>query len=238
MVDVQFGLTTLPWPEELLDVTAAGVDEVVDGQRIWRGLRVRMGAHTGTPICQRNPLTRRMDYFGPAVNAAARVQSQAFGGQLFISAAFADSICEAELGTPCGPHDTELPIAFSHTLRRHGSHRLKGIKEPVAILELVPDIFKGRNFPLLNDKQASDRAAAKESIDTLLANNPRLIPTYQKCARVLQGTFRIFYAKIERERRRRGKVLADVLQRFCRCFISKVCASSRFHMAEVVQRNE
>jgi len=45
-----------------------------------------MGIHIGTPVCQPDPTTNRMDYFGPVVNRAARVAGVADGGDIFISA--------------------------------------------------------------------------------------------------------------------------------------------------------
>lgn len=34
---------------------------------LYRGLRIRIGIHTGTPRCDTDPITGRMDYFGPMV---------------------------------------------------------------------------------------------------------------------------------------------------------------------------
>ena len=35
---------------------------------LYRGLSVRMGIHYGAPVCEADPITGRMDYFGPMVN--------------------------------------------------------------------------------------------------------------------------------------------------------------------------
>ena len=43
----------------------------------WRGLRVRVGLHTGACLSDVDPTTKRIDYFGNAVNLSARVESQA-----------------------------------------------------------------------------------------------------------------------------------------------------------------
>ncbi len=46
------------------------------------GLRVRMGVHVGTPRQVRDPLTRKIEFVGPAVNLAARITALAHGGQV------------------------------------------------------------------------------------------------------------------------------------------------------------
>lgn len=65
---VQLELLREDWPQEILD----GEDgkEIFDslGQLCYRGLSVRMGLHWGNPHCETDPITRRMDYFGPMVN--------------------------------------------------------------------------------------------------------------------------------------------------------------------------
>ena len=49
---------------------------------MFRGLRVRMGAHVGSPRLIRDPKTRRVEYIGPVVNAAARITAITNGGQV------------------------------------------------------------------------------------------------------------------------------------------------------------
>ena len=81
----QIGLLSAEWPRELLECPDGAVQYDSEGTLVQRGLRVRMGVHWGAPECERDPITRRMDYYGPMVNRAARINASADGGQLMAS---------------------------------------------------------------------------------------------------------------------------------------------------------
>lgn len=81
----QIALLHQEWPKELLDAHDGKVIHDSEGNVVQRGLRVRMGIHWGAPQCERDPITRRMDYYGPMVNRAARINASADGGQLMAS---------------------------------------------------------------------------------------------------------------------------------------------------------
>ncbi len=98
------------------------------------GLRVRLAIHAGTAE------ERDGDYFGPALNRVARLQSVAWGGQTILSAA------AAELARPALPPEA--------TLLDLGTHRLKDLAEPEPIAQLVvPDLPS--EFPPLRSLDAS-----------------------------------------------------------------------------------
>jgi class 3 adenylate cyclase len=88
-------------------------------------LRVRMGTHVG------EAQTRAGDYYGAAVNRAARVMAAAHGGQVLLSAPI------AELVAGSLPDDVHL--------RDLGTHRLKDLAGPEHLFQLVrpglPDTF-------------------------------------------------------------------------------------------------
>jgi predicted ATPase/class 3 adenylate cyclase len=97
-------------------------------------LRVRCGLHVG--VVER----RDNDYFGNAVNRAARIMSAAHGGQMLLSQAVV--ACVREI----------LPAAVS--LRDLGKVRLKDLSTPEHVYQVVhPDLR--REFPALRSLEAT-----------------------------------------------------------------------------------
>lgn len=153
----QIGLLHLEWPRELL--------ESEDGKEIWdstgtlihRGLRVRMGIHWGTPECEKDPITRRMDYYGPMVNRAARIQSSADGGQLMASQDVltilrqlreyiesSDDHSLDELPPDVKREVSELRRIGGIEIKEVGEKKLKGLEVPEKLSLMFPKILSGR----------------------------------------------------------------------------------------------
>ncbi|GAB4545803.1 MAG: LuxR family transcriptional regulator [Phycisphaerales bacterium] len=95
---------------------------------------VRMGVHIGEPICQADPITGRMDYFGPMVNRSARVSGAANGGQTLITGAVREGSGDALEGA---------------RVKDMGEHRLKGLERLERLYEVVPASWGDRTFPPL-----------------------------------------------------------------------------------------
>jgi predicted ATPase/class 3 adenylate cyclase len=98
---------------------AAGAQQLL-GRENWPApitVRVRMAIHSGQ--CEE----RDGDYFGPAVNRAARLAAIASGGQVLVSGTSADLLDDA-------PEDFVL-------LRDLGVHRLKDLGRPEHVFQLV-----------------------------------------------------------------------------------------------------
>jgi predicted ATPase/class 3 adenylate cyclase/Tfp pilus assembly protein PilF len=131
--EVQLALMDIRWPQELLSE-----DSAADAEG-FRGLRVRMGIHRGEPVCRVNPVTQRMDYFGPVVNLAARISSAPHGGQVIASRSVLDEV-----------HDS-LDSLIQTDL---GAHHLRGIAHPIELVQLIPKPLKARIFPPLRTLQA------------------------------------------------------------------------------------
>ena len=67
-LDVQQALLEVTWPENIYNHEKSKLVTSESGKVLYRGLRVRMGIHTGSPSAQEDPVTGRMDYFGPMVS--------------------------------------------------------------------------------------------------------------------------------------------------------------------------
>ncbi|CAG8562928.1 1269_t:CDS:10 [Gigaspora margarita] len=73
------------WPQDIIDSEDGKKVSGHDKELIYKGLSVRMGIHWGSPDHEEDIITKRMDYFGPVVNRAARICSVADGGQICVS---------------------------------------------------------------------------------------------------------------------------------------------------------
>lgn len=128
-------LLGLDWPHELLSHEDACEAHRPDGTLLFRGLRVRMGLHTGEPECRPDPVTGRMDYFGPMVNRAARIASAAHGGQIVVG---------ADAWKALEPRLAELGVPEAREL---GTFHFKGLLEPETLVQVLPRTLGDRAFP-------------------------------------------------------------------------------------------
>ncbi|KAF2426187.1 hypothetical protein EJ08DRAFT_593925 [Tothia fuscella] len=184
---IQNQLLEVAWPQEIL--SSVNGQEVCDpdGNVIFRGLSVRMGIHWGTPVCEVDPVTKRMDYFGPMVNRASRISSVADGGQITVSSDFIAEIqrllethIESDRSTSLGSEESMQDDALSQMIRRElrslssqgfevkdlGERRLKGLENPEYIYLMYPHALSSR---LAVQQQRSEAEAA--------ANNPGVAGT-------------------------------------------------------------
>ncbi|KAI8986475.1 hypothetical protein BDB01DRAFT_611415 [Pilobolus umbonatus] len=153
---VQLQLLEADWPAGILE-TEEGREIKKDNKVIYRGLSVRMGIHWGTPVYERNPITKRMDYFGPVVNKASRICNAADGGEICVSS----DVINALRDTPGVFGDDKFNSAESignynlsrniQQLRRLGFHvvelgerRLKGLETPEMLSLIFPKQLAGR----------------------------------------------------------------------------------------------
>ncbi len=161
----QSHLLELPWPQEILETVHCQEKFDSDQNTIYRGLSVRMGIHWGRPVCEQDPITRRMDYFGPMVNKAARVSSVADGGQITVSSdciaevqrtleSYADDDRRDSVGSDDTVNDDPLSVQIRRELRQLssqgfevkdlGERKLKGLENPEYIYMMFAHNLSGR----------------------------------------------------------------------------------------------
>ncbi|QDS78084.1 hypothetical protein FKW77_003774 [Venturia effusa] len=175
---IQNQLLEVAWPQEILGSVNGQEVCDADGNVIFRGLSVRMGIHWGTPVCEVDPVTKRMDYFGPMVNRASRISSVADGGQITVSSDFIAEIqrllethIESDRSASTGSEETMQDDVMSQAIRRElrslssqgfevkdlGERRLKGLENPEYIYLMYPHALSSR---LAVQQQRSEAEAA------------------------------------------------------------------------------
>jgi adenylate cyclase len=185
---IQIQLLEVPWPPEILNSVHGEPVCDGDGNVIFRGLSVRMGMHWGSPVCEVDPVTKRMDYFGPMVNRSSRISSVADGGQITVSADFiaeiqhlletnvdtdrSDSITGDEVQQLFSDPDNPFAAQIKRELRslssqgfevkELGERRLKGLENPEYIYLMYPHALSSR---LLVQQQRAEAAEAQQRKD-------------------------------------------------------------------------
>lgn len=162
---VQNELLEVTWPSEILSSMSGQAVYDKDNTLIFKGLSVRMGIHFGDCVSETDPVTRRMDYFGPMVNKASRISAVADGGQITVSSDFISEIqrClenyqdtdrSGSAGSEEGYDDESYASAIRKDLRsltsqgfevkEMGEKKLKGLENPEIVYSLYPHALAGR----------------------------------------------------------------------------------------------
>jgi len=137
--------------------------DVTDGEytRLWRGLRVRVGLHTGTGSIKLDPTSHRYDYYGTVVNTAARTESLAAGGQVLLSQDSFDvlqrdnkpSLIEmASEAKHLPPAEQQKKIVW----KPMGRHEVRGLTDGVQVVQVEPVSLTERKFPPIGKNIAND----------------------------------------------------------------------------------
>lgn len=149
---IQVQLLHEPWPLEILECDDGKPVYDVNGTLIARGLSVRMGLHCGLPVCEIDPVTKRMDYFGPMVNRSARICGSAAGGEIMCSADIIREINARIFETESFTEYSDFqPPSIIDAIRRigvvvvpKGEYKLKGLEVPEALSLVYPAELAGR----------------------------------------------------------------------------------------------
>ncbi|KAF9959416.1 cysteinyl-tRNA synthetase [Mortierella alpina] len=149
---VQELLVMADWPQDILDSNECkAIFNAADpNQPMYRGLSVRMGIHWGRPVSDRDAVTRRMDYYGPMVNRAARICDSADGGEICVSSdvinvmqhLLTDPEIE-ESDSPHAEHVRELK-KMGFGVIELGEKKLKGLETPENLHLIYSRLLAGR----------------------------------------------------------------------------------------------
>eukprot|EP01062_Namystynia_karyoxenos_P077626 TRINITY_DN7849_c0_g1_i2.p1 TRINITY_DN7849_c0_g1~~TRINITY_DN7849_c0_g1_i2.p1 ORF type:complete len:1236 (+),score=344.66 TRINITY_DN7849_c0_g1_i2:80-3709(+) len=174
-VQVQEQLLDADWPEEpsfamVHDKWATQVDQA--GRLLWNGITVRIGISWGQVMEEVNPMTLRLDYRGPVVNLAARLESSAPHGSVHVSGGLYDELSgDQRLSniefTALG--QVELKGLGAHTTYLASSQRLRGRVEYALQSTLSADRTRARSASRVFGDSAATSQLFKSS---LWAANP------------------------------------------------------------------
>jgi adenylate cyclase len=189
---IQMQLLEVAWPQEILNSVNGQEVCDADGNVIFKGLSVRMGIHWGVPVWEVDPVTKRMDYFGPMVNRASRISSVADGGQITVSSDFIAEIqrllethIESDRSPSTGSEETMEQDVISLAIRRElralmsqgfevkdlGERRLKGLENPEYIYLMYPHALASRlsvQQQHAEAQQAAEKGAAVKTRESQL----------------------------------------------------------------------
>jgi adenylate cyclase len=189
---VQISLLDVPWPAEVLESLSGLAIYDKDSALIFKGLSVRMGIHFGETVCETDPVTRRMDYFGPMVNKASRISAVADGGQIAVSSDFISEIqrClenyqDVDRSASQGPDDAFDDETFAASIRKDlralssqgfevkemGERKLKGLENPEVIYSLYPHALAGR----IENHQQHERLQQQGQNTGVLSEKPSTV---------------------------------------------------------------
>lgn len=132
--EVQMKLFHAEWPPWLLAdkrISQKTGYSMCSDEDMQRGLRVRIGIHAGRDWYSET-YRGALDYHGSTVNMAARVESQALGGQIIVSEAVWLAVTQNE--------------SLDVVAKALGQKKLKSIDEPVNLIEIVPPLLLDRKY--------------------------------------------------------------------------------------------
>lgn len=126
--------------DELFDIEDDPSRDAARESEIWHGLRVRIGMHSGEPTVVFDEVIKGYDYYGPTVNIAARTEHITFGGQVCMTAEMANHVRDMS----------------GVSARDYGTHDMKGVAQPVAVVEVLPPELDRRVFLNISEQGADD----------------------------------------------------------------------------------
>lgn len=196
-LSVQLKFLDAQWPEEITSIQDGCLISDKNGNKIYQGLSVRMGLHWGCPVPELDLVTQRMDYLGPMVNKAARVEGVADGGQITLSSDFCMELNKIMKFHERVVRDKEplkdvygdefvgvvlekeiaMLDSIGYVFFEHGEQKLKGLETKEMITICYPKSLSSRHTfvsedeqtKLLNDKFIVRLRAVSRKLESIVA---------------------------------------------------------------------
>eukprot|EP00667_Euglena_gracilis_P001257 EG_transcript_1259 len=134
------------YQETTLAFTKSGSAES-EYNKLWNGLRIRIGIHYGTGDVTYDEVSKGYDYYGTVVNTAARIEAVAHGGQIIVSQDVMNAL--PDMLDPAIGNATKV-----------GTYPLRGVVDPPVLVEVKPTRLQGRTYPPLRVEDCADETAS------------------------------------------------------------------------------
>ena len=138
-------LLSADWPSALLDVP------ICARQKLWGGVTVRVGMNSGPVTIEENSLTKRIDYLGPTVNVAARLEAHCMPGAVCVSESVWDTLCAQNAHHNCTFTDPHVVA-------------LRGVSETVDVRHLWPAALSARQYCPLESRVSGSSSSSEHGV--------------------------------------------------------------------------
>lgn len=166
---VQLQLLSADWPNEIVESVQGRLVLGSKNEVLYRGLSVRIGVNYGVTVSELDPITRRMDYYGPVVNRTSRVVSVADGGQIAVSAEVVsvlnqlDSETMSSEKTNVNEMEVRALKQIGYIIHNLGEFKLKGLDTTEMISLVYPVQLQGRLERLIKSRSLGTPTALPET---------------------------------------------------------------------------
>ena len=196
-------LLVAEWPSSIQNLGICETKCTPQGQKLWSGLRVRIGIHCGAVTSEEDTITGRKDYYGPTVNKASRVEAKSMGGVVMIS----EEVYKAVFG--------EIQ-SMNISVQATGDHELKGITGKHPLHCLAPTELAARLELSTQLRPPVDR---KITVSIASSESTKNIPKTKLAAHFKSVTGSVMFAELKHSR----EVMSPgLLNSVCTAFVDMI----------------
>ena len=200
--DAQLALLNAKWHQW---IRAQPDSEVFykDGVKIFDGPRVRMGFNIGNPKHQIDPVSGRVDYFGPMVNLSARISGVGKGGEIVVGFSAFTELTRLNA-------ERDGAILAPYTVHDKGEVTLKGVSSAEFLHLIAPKQLSGRWVYWKREVPVKATEKDKEKDSFWCSVAPKLEAGKMHAVEVVAGSDVMIPAMI-RDMARRSGGLRDII---------------------------